>query len=65
MRTSGRTALLTKPNLHRAGPGGRKEHIQGEAKGLSLAPCPPTSTALRWGALRFACLDGRALLPQR
>ena len=24
MRTSGRTALLTKPNLHRAGPGRRK-----------------------------------------
>ena len=25
VRTSGKTALLTKPNLHRAGPGGRKK----------------------------------------
>ena len=37
MRTSGRTALLTKPNLHRAGPGGRKKHIKRGAKGLSLS----------------------------
>jgi len=26
MRTSGRTALLTKYNLHRAGPAERKKH---------------------------------------
>ena len=38
MRTSGRTALLAKPNLHRAGPGGRKKHIKRGAKGLSLSP---------------------------
>ena len=31
MRTSGRTALLAEPSLHRAGPGGRK-HIKGGAK---------------------------------
>ena len=36
MRTSGRTALLTKPNLHRAGPGGRK-NIKRGTKGLSLS----------------------------
>ena len=35
VRTSGRTALLPKPNLHRAGPGGRKKHIKGGAKALS------------------------------
>ena len=40
MRTSGRTALLTKPSLHGAGPGGRKKHIKRGAKGLS--PPPPT-----------------------
>ena len=38
VRTSGRTALLTKPNLHGAGPGGRKKHIERGAKGLSLSP---------------------------
>ena len=37
MRTSGKTALLAKPNLHRAGPGGRKKHIKRGAKGLSLS----------------------------
>ena len=37
VRTSGRTALLVKPNLHRAGPGGRKKHIKRGAKGLSLS----------------------------
>ena len=36
VRTSGRTALLTKPNLHGAGPGGRKKHIKRGDKGLSL-----------------------------
>ena len=35
LRTSGRTALLPKPNLHRTGPGGRKKHIKRGAKGLS------------------------------
>ena len=38
VRTSGRTALLPKPNLHRAGPGGRKIYIKRGAKGLSLSP---------------------------
>ena len=38
MRTSGRTALLTEPNLHGAGPGGRKRHIKRGAKGLALSP---------------------------
>ena len=33
---TGRTAVLAKPNLHRAGPGGRKKHIKRGAKGLSL-----------------------------
>ena len=37
MRTPGRTALLSKPNLHRAGPRGRKKHIKRRAKGLSLS----------------------------
>ena len=36
VRTSGRTALLVKPNLHRAGPGGRK-NIKRGTKGLSLS----------------------------
>ena len=39
VKTSGRTnrtALLAKPNLHRAGPGGGKKHIKGGAKALSL-----------------------------
>ena len=35
VRTSGRTALLVKPNLHKAGPGGRK-NIKRGAKRLSL-----------------------------
>ena len=43
MKTSGKTALLAKPNLHSAGPGGRKKHKRG-AKGLSLS-------LLRAGAL--------------
>ena len=60
MRTSGRTALLTKPSLHRAGPGGRKKHIKRGAKGHS----PPPTPAL-WGALLFASLDRHALKPQR
>ena len=47
MRTSGRTALLTKPNLHRAGPGGRKKQIKRGANSLSLSPA-------RWGALLLA-----------
>ena len=37
VRTPGRTALLSKPNLHRAGPRGRKKHIKRRAKGLSLS----------------------------
>ena len=38
MRTSGRTALLAKPNLHRAGPGGRKKHKKRSQRALSLSP---------------------------
>ena len=40
VRTSGRTALLTKPNLHGAGPGGRKKHIKRGANGLPPPPPP-------------------------
>ena len=46
MRTSGRTALLTKPNLHRAAPGGRKKHIKRGAKGLALSLSPLRSGVL-------------------
>ena len=41
VRTPGRTALLTKPNLHGAGPGGRKDikrGATGRALSLSLHP---------------------------
>ena len=62
MRTSGRTALLTKSNLHRAGPGGRKKQIKRGAKGRSLSL---SLSPARWGALLFASLDPRALTPQR
>ena len=62
VRTSGRTALLTKTNLHRAGPGGRKKQKE-ELKGappphpvrvlfLSLSLSPTC-----WGALLFTSLD--------
>ena len=37
MRTSGRTTLPPQPNLHGAGPGGRKQHIKRGAKGRSLS----------------------------
>ena len=51
MRTSGRKALLAEPNLHRAGPGGRK-HLKGGAKhSLELSathPTPPHPT--QWHA---------------
>ena len=43
MRTSGRTALLTKPNLHRAGPVGRKKTYKKRSQralSLSLSPTP-------------------------
>ena len=46
MRTSGRTALLTKPNLHRAGPGGRKKHKKGSQRALSLSLSLSLSCAL-------------------
>ena len=46
VRTSGRTAFLTKPNLHRAGPGGRQKHIKEEPKrSLSLSPARPPPCA--------------------
>ena len=48
MRTSGRTALLTKPNLHRAGPGGRKKHKKRSQRALSLSL---SLSLLRAGAL--------------
>ena len=64
VRTSGRTALLTKPNLHRAGPGGRKKHKKRSQRALSLSLSLSLSPA-RWGALLFASLDPRALTPQR
>ena len=45
MWTSGRTAPLAKPNLHRAGPGVRikkkkKQNIKGRAKGSLSLPRP-------------------------
>ena len=49
VRTAGRTALLTKPNLQRASPGGRKKHIKRGAKGLSL----PLSLSLPRTLLHF------------
>ena len=36
VRTAGRKALLTKPNLQRASPEGRNKHIKRGAQGLSL-----------------------------
>ena len=71
MRTSGRTALLPKPNLYRTGPGGRKPYKKEEPKGslslsLSLSPSlPPSLSPAQWGALLFASLDQRALMPRR
>ena len=62
MRTSGRTALLTKANLHRAGSRGKKKkkqkHIKRGAKGHTLSLSP-----VRWGTLLFASLDRHALRP--
>ena len=60
MRTSGRTALLTKANLHRAGSRGgkKKKHINRGAKGRTLSLSP-----VRWGTLLFASLDRHALRP--
>ena len=46
VKTSGRTALLAKPNLHRAGPGGGKKHIKGGAKALSQGLSLPRACAL-------------------
>ena len=74
MRTSGRTALRPKPNLHRTGPGEGKKHLKRGAKGLSLSLSPMRactrslflflSTPTRWGAFLFESLDQRALTPQ-
>ena len=38
VRTSGRTALLPKPNLHRAGPGEEKTYKEDPKGSLSLSP---------------------------
>ena len=46
MNTSEQTALLAKPNLHRAGPGGGKKHIKGGAKALSPGLSLPHACAL-------------------
>ena len=70
-RSSGRSALLAEPNLHRAGPGGRK-HIKGGAK-RALSPChvrtlfvslshPPLPTARRHAPPLSSLLRGRILL---
>ena len=72
VRTTGRTALLTKPNLQRASPGGRKKHIKRGAKGLSLplsrslmpmlslslsiTPHPPNPHTPHAGALLYSLL---------
>ena len=40
------TALLAKPNLHRAGPGGGKKHIKGGAKALSCVCARSLSLSL-------------------
>ena len=45
VKTSEQTALLAKPNLHRAGPGGGKKHIKGGAKALSLGLSLPCACA--------------------
>jgi len=37
VRTSGRTALLAKPNLHRTGPGERKHIKEGAKYSLALS----------------------------
>jgi hypothetical protein len=50
VRTSNRTALLTKPNLHRAGPGGRKKYKRRSQRALSLSL--PTLCALGCSSLR-------------
>ena len=60
VRTAGRTALLTKPNLHRAGLGGRKKRKKRSQRALSLS----LSLSL-WSTLLFGSLDRRALMPQR
>ena len=39
-RTSGRTALLPKPNLHRAGPGEEKTYKKRTQRALSLSLSP-------------------------
>ena len=46
VRTSGRTAVMTKPNLHRAGPGGRKKHKKRSQRALSLSLSLSLSCAL-------------------
>ena len=59
VRTSGKTNSAPGwPNLHRTGPG-REKHIK-RVKASSLARSPA-----RWGALLFASLDRRALVPRR
>ena len=48
------TALLAKPNLHRAGPGGGKKHVKGGAKALSLGLSLPRAYG-RARALSLSC----------
>ena len=62
MRASDRTAFLTKPSLHRAGPGGRKKHIKRGAKRLSLSL---SLSPAHWGALLFFSLGRHAITPRR
>ena len=40
VKTSGRTALLAKPNLHRAGPGGGKKHKRRSQSAFSQTLSP-------------------------
>ena len=51
MRTSGRTALLSKPNLHRTGPGGRKKQIKRRAKALFLSRAMGRSSLCIFGLI--------------
>ena len=49
------TALLAKPNLHRADPGGGKKHIKGGAKALSHGLSLPRECTLFFLSLSLSC----------